>query len=286
MARPLRIQFPGAVYHTMARGIDKKEIFSNSSEKSAFLSLLNRLSDRYNFVFYAFCIMDNHYHLLLETPDANLSKGMQRLNGDYALWYNRKHVRNGTLFQDRYKAYLVDKENYLLALSRYIVLNPVRAAIVSHPSSYVWSSYQYTIGMKEPPDFLSVDSLLSLFSSDREDAQRQYRDFIYEDICENAAQGINDGPVIGGVDFLSKIESHFDKKRKVDEIPRKERFQNRLSLAEIFNLPDDRCIKKARDEKIYIAFRDHGYTQKEIADFLGMHYSSLSPIIKRREKIN
>jgi putative transposase len=283
MARPLRIEFPGATYHVMARGIDGREIFLSHDEKAILTGLFFGLCDRYNFTFYAYCIMDNHYHLLLTTPDANLSRGMHWLNGDYASWYNRKHRRCGTLFQGRYKAFVVDREEYLLSLARYIVLNPVRAAIVSRPSSYVWSSYRDTAGTRQPPHFLAVDPLLCEFSSHRSEAQRQYRNFVHQGIGVEVPRALTAGPVIGGVDFLDKISGYISKKRQVAEIPRIQRFQNRLSLPDIFSHPEDRRSKPRRNEKIYVAFRDHGYTQKEIADFLGLHYSTLSPIIKSME---
>lgn len=130
MSRPLRLEYAGALYHITSRGDRREAIYEDDNDRNAFISVLEGVCDTYNWVCHAYCLMSNHYHLLIETPDANLSKGMRQLNGLYTQTYNRTHGRVGHVFQGRYKAILVEKENYLLELSRYIVLNPVRAGIV------------------------------------------------------------------------------------------------------------------------------------------------------------
>jgi REP element-mobilizing transposase RayT len=284
MARPLRIEFPGAVYHVIARGLEKRNIFAGDEDKAALRTLFSKLFTRYNFIFYAYCIMDNHYHLLLETPDGNLSRGMQSLNGTYAQVFNEKYERCGHLFQGRYKAYLVEKESYLLTVSRYIVLNPVRAMITNHPSSYAWSSYSETAGGKKPPDFLVAELILSQFSKNGVTARREYRDFINQGINNEPHCDFDGAAILGGEDFNEKIKDYIKEKKEIKEIPRKERFQNRPSLAEIFAGAEDKFVTQIRDEKILIAFMEHGYTQKEIGAYLGLHYSTISVIIKRWEE--
>ena len=147
MSRPLRLEFAGALYHVTSRGNERKPIFRNESDFSTFIEVLNDVCDRYNWVIHAYCLMTNHYHLLIETPDANLSKGMRQLNGVYTQRFNRNYQRVGHLFQGRYKSILVVKDSYLLELCRYIVLNPVRAnGMVDHPSEWQWSSSHGTTG--------------------------------------------------------------------------------------------------------------------------------------------
>jgi len=163
MSRPLRLEYAGALYHITSRGDRREAIYENDQDRVAFNSVLNVVCDTYNWVCHTYCQMDNHYHLLIETPDANLSKGMRQLNGVYTQTYNRTHGRVGHVFQGRYKAILVEKENYLLELSRYIELNPVRAGMVQSVSDWPWSSYRATIGLDEGLKCLNTDWLLSAF---------------------------------------------------------------------------------------------------------------------------
>ena len=142
MARPLRLEFAGAIYHLTARGNRREDIFEDNVDREVFLSVLEKVCDTYNWVCHAYCLMSNHYHLLIETPDGNLSKGMRQLNGVYTQAHNRKHGRSGHVFQGRYKAIVVEKEAYLLELCRYIVLNPVRAGMVRSAKDWPWSSYR------------------------------------------------------------------------------------------------------------------------------------------------
>src|SRR3989339_1664941 len=130
MTRPLRIEYPGAVYHVTSRGNEKKAVFKDDQDRESFLNTLYRVNKRYNWLCHAYCLMTNHYHLLIETPNANLSTGMRQLNGVYTQALNRRRNRVGHVFQGRYKAVLVQKDNHLLELCRYIVLNPVRAGLV------------------------------------------------------------------------------------------------------------------------------------------------------------
>jgi REP element-mobilizing transposase RayT len=142
MSRPVRIQFEGALYHITSRGDRREAIYEDDEDRSAFLKTLGEVTETFNWICHAYCLMTNHYHLVVETPDGNLSKGMRQLNGVYTQASNRRHQRTGHLFQGRYKAILVDADAYLLELTRYVVLNPVRAGMVSAPGLWSWSSYQ------------------------------------------------------------------------------------------------------------------------------------------------
>lgn len=140
MARPARIEYEGAFYHVMNRGNRREDIFLDDNDRQKFYEILGNIEKRYGIIIYVYVLMSNHYHLLLETPFANLSRAIQRLNGDYALYFSRRHKSPGHIFQGRYKAMLVEKDAYLLELSRYIHLNPLRAGVVRRPEEYRWSS--------------------------------------------------------------------------------------------------------------------------------------------------
>jgi len=170
MIRPLRIEYPGAVYHITTRGNARNDIFGDNGDRENFFDILSDTVKRYNWLCHAYCLMDTHYHILIETPEANLSLGMRQLNGVYTQRYNKKHKQVGHIFQGRYKAILVDKENYLLELCRYVVLNPVRAGLVKLPEHWQWGSYQPTAGLSKVPEFLTVDWILGLFGTNRQDA--------------------------------------------------------------------------------------------------------------------
>lgn len=182
MARPLRLEFPGAVYHVTARGDRQEPIFEQDEDRVTFLDLLAKEVTQQRWLVYAFCLMDNHYHLLLETPEPNLVKGMRRLNGVYTQAFNRRHDRVGHVLQGRYKSIVVDKDSHLLELTRYVVLNPVRAGLVQSPAQWPWSSYLPTAGKVTGPGWLAADRVLELFSTDQAQARRAYQRFVAEGI--------------------------------------------------------------------------------------------------------
>lgn len=163
-----------------SRGNAGQEIFLNPGDRTAFLETLDLVVARFGWLCHAYCLMGNHYHLLIETPKPNLFQGMRELNGVYTQAFNRCHGRSGHVLQGRFKAILVDKEAYLLELARYVVLNPVRAGLARAAKDWPWSSYRATGGLSDPPPFLVVDWLLAQFSSRRREAQRLYRRFVSE----------------------------------------------------------------------------------------------------------
>ncbi|MCK9224296.1 MAG: transposase [Candidatus Muirbacterium halophilum] len=169
MARKLRIEYEGAFYHIITRGNTRSRIFKCDSDRLKFIEYLSEVHKKYGVIIHAYCLMGNHYHLLLETPYGNLRKAMHKLNTSYTNYYNYKHDRIGHLFSGRYKAILVEKENYALVLSSYIHLNPLRADIVKNISDYSWSSYKYYISNCKKPDFLDTKMILNLYGNSRED---------------------------------------------------------------------------------------------------------------------
>ena len=178
MSRPLRIAFPGATYHIMSRGDRRREVFRDDVDRSLFLDLLAREVRQQRWRLLAYCLMGNHYHLLLETPESNLVPGMRRLNGVYAQAFNRRHGQVGHVMQGRYKSILVDRESYLLELARYIVLNPVRAGMVSAAQDWIWSSFRATAGIVSAHDWLACDWVLNRFDDKVPIARKFYQDFV------------------------------------------------------------------------------------------------------------
>jgi len=283
MARPLRLEFPGALYHLTAQGNGKAAIFLDDSDRRAFLSILGDVVERHNWICHAYCLMNNHYHLLVETPDGNLSVGMRQLNGVYTQTFNRRRGSVGHAFQGRFKSIVVDKDSYLLALCRYIVLNPVRAGLVGRPQDYPWSSYKSTAGIGKKPDFLFTDWVLAQFGHNRKAAQKKYQSFILAGTDEEAPwKKLTGQCLLGGASFLEKLLPYLNDKTALAEVPRTQRFALRPSLDSLF--PEGQT-RPERNQAIVQATLRHGYSQKQIAAHMGLHYSTVSRIVQReREK--
>lgn len=280
MARPLRIEYPGGVYHITSRGNAQQPIFLSNTDKESFLNTLSFVTERFNWLCHAYCLMDNHYHLLIETPDGNLSKGMRQLNGVYTQRFNRNHRRVGHIFQGRYKAILVEKESYLLELCRYVVLNPVRAGMVDRPDKWLWSSYRATVGMKKASEFLTTGWILGQFAGNRRKAESRFRSFIKEGIIKESPWKELKGQIfLGGAEFIDRFKGIIEKVDDIKEIPRVQRHINRPGLSEIFKARG----KLQRDKSIYKAHVEFGYSLKEIADYLDLHYTTVSKIINAME---
>ena len=199
MARPLRIEYPGAVYHVTSRGNARQDIVADDRDRSQWLTLLAHVVDRYGWRCHAYCLMDNHYHLLIETPQPNLSLGMRQLNGRYTQIYNRRYERVGHLFQGRFTAILVEKEAHLLELCRYVVLNPVRANMVAQPRQWAWSSYRTTVGDTKASDWLTIDWILGQFGVRVGAARERYRTFVAEGRGGTAPVGGTDRADLSGL---------------------------------------------------------------------------------------
>ena len=282
MARPLRIEFPGAVYHVTARGDGRQAIFRDDADRESFLAILGNAVSLRKWVCHAYCLMGNHYHLVIETPEANLSRGMRSLNGEYTQAFNRRHRRPGHVFQGRYKAVVVEKESHLLEVCRYVVLNPVRARGMGakRPENWVWSSYRATAGLAGVPSFLSTAWVLARFGRGRAAAQARFRAFVEAGRRgRSPLAGVRGGMVLGGEAFIEAMEPAVAIKRQVTEHPRMQRQLARPPLEGIF-AQAARGDKSRRNAAMREAFVEHGYTLKEIGDHTGLHYATVSRIIK------
>ena len=284
MARPLRLEFPGAVYHVTARGNARQDIFADDADRVKFLAVLAATVSRYNWRCHAYCLMGNHYHLLLETPDPNLSLGMRMLNGVYTQFFNRRHDRVGHVFQGRYKAVLVEKDAHLLELCRYIVLNPVAAGMVKQPEQWPWSSYRGTLAEGERPEFLITDWILGQFAGGKAQARAAYRKFVAAGRKAQSPWPRVRGQVFfGSESFVEEMGELLTERHRFPEIPRAQRYPSRPPLAE---LPTAYATKAERDARIVQAHVAHGYTLKEIADHLGLHYTTVSKALARAGRKN
>lgn len=275
MARPLRIEYAGAVYHVTSRGNARQDVVADDRDRATFLALLAHVVDRFAWRCHAYCLMDNHYHLLIETPQPNLSRGMRQLNGRYTQTYNRRHHRVGHLFQGRFTAILVEKDAHLLELCRYVVLNPVRANLVPHPRLWPWSSYRATVGETHAPPWLTTDWILGQFGQRVGPAQEKYRAFVAE-----GRGGLRPWEQLRGQIYLGSDEfiATHQPNRPIREIPRRQTHAQRPSLQALFQ----RRGGVAR--QIAVAYRCYGYRLTEIADHLGVHYATVSRRLKQAEK--
>jgi len=207
MARPLRVEFPGALYHITARGNAQQSIFIDDTDRHQFIRLLGREILQQHWLCYVYCLMGNHYHLVMETPEPNLSRGLKRLHGTYTQWFNRRHQRVGHVLQGRFKSLLVEKDNYLQELCRYVVLNPVRAGMVKEVGAWPWSSYRATVGIHEAPDWLNRDGVLSLFDGEQSRARRAYQRFVAEGVRQPSPwDQVTSQIFLGGSEFLDRVE--------------------------------------------------------------------------------
>jgi len=281
MARPLRIEFEGALYHVTSRGNDREKIFFMDTDRKAFLELLSEVVDRFSWVCHAYCLMTNHYHLLIETPHANLSRGMRHLNGVYTQRMNRLNKRTGHLLQGRFKSILVEKESYLLELARYVVLNPVRAKMVRSAKDWRWSSYRATAGQAAVPTFLTAKWILSQFSKDMSVATRAYRKFVGRGRGASIWDELRRGNLLGTDSFAEQVAPLLDERRNTIEIPRFQRLAARPTLHELFAGVQG---KETRNARVHEAMRVHEYTLKELAEYLGLHYSTISVIAKSLDR--
>jgi REP element-mobilizing transposase RayT len=274
MARPLRIEFPGAVYHVTSRGNARQDIVRDDRDRTQFLTLLAHVIERYGWLCYAYCLMDNHYHLLLETPQPTLSLGMRQLNGRYTQAFNRRHRQVGHLFQGRFTAILVEKEAHLLELCRYVVLNPVRAKMVTHPRLWAWSSYRSTAGELIGPPWLATDWVLGQFGPRQREAHRRYRAFVAEGRgAPRPWEQVQGQIYLGSEDFIAQHQPD----RVIREIPRRQTQARRPSLGEVFQRGG------GEGRLIYVAYRQYGYRLHEIAEHLGVHYATVSRRLKQAE---
>lgn len=278
MARPLRIELSGGLYHVTSRGDRREEIYLDDADRINWLALFSQVCKRFNWVCHVYCLMDNHYHIVVETVEGNLSKGMRQLNGVYTQHFNRTHNRVGHVYQGRYKAILVEKESYLLELSRYVVLNPARAGIVKNVDQWPWSSYSAMIGKSRSPEWLQTDWILGQFGEQRKWAIAAYMDFVRTGVGLPSVWDDLRGQIyLGKEEFVKKMQQHVQFDKNISEIPRAQRRAKAKPLSYYLSLND-------RNEGIAAAYQTGGYTMKAIANEFGVHYATVSRIVKKAEK--
>jgi putative transposase len=278
MARPLRLEYPGALYHVTSRGNAQADIYLDDSDRRIFLRTLGATVTRQHWLLHAFCLMGNHYHLLLETPQPNLSRGMRQLNGVYSQCFNRRHQRVGHVLQGRFTAILVERETYLLELARYIPLNPVRAGFVASAERWQWSSYRATAGLEPGPPWLNTAAVLERFGSEPDRAATRFQEFVRDGVNAPAPWSALQGQVfLGSEQFAERMVCELEPARVSTEVCRADRLAGRPSLAGLFppEITDDR---NRRNGAIMEAHAVHGYSLAEIARHLGLHYSTVSRI--------
>jgi REP element-mobilizing transposase RayT len=302
VARPLRIEYENAFYHITARGNERKNIFADRNDNEKFLSYIGLLHKRYKIIVYSYVLMDNHYHLLIETPEPNLSRMMRDINGHYTIYFNKTHKRYGHLFQGRYKAILVDKDNYLLELTRYIHLNPVRAGILPKPEDYRYSSMAYYTGKKTPPEWMNIKFLLKQFGNTLKEQQAGYKRFVYAGIgeLENPFKKTYANSILGSNEFIEEITSKYLRGKDISEqVPESKKLRYGKNLKEIamavmkYYDIDKRILnrRKAKFNKgkkvfVYLARQYTDNKLSEIKEFLDNSVTSvaISKLFSRTEE--
>jgi putative transposase len=284
MPRPLRVQYVNAWYHVMNRGAGRKKIFHNKIHRLIFLDVLAECHKMFNINIHAYCLMDNHYHLLISTPDANLSRAMRHLNGVYTQRYNRLLKTDGPLFRGRYKAQLIAEDCYLLIVSRYIHLNPIKAKLVDKPADYKWSSYPAYLGIINPPSWLCIDKILPLI--------KNYKDYVEDKNLEEIKNFIRKKltmPILGTTKFKEKILSEISPLIAIDCSPDINRIKKDLpkleliiqQICEYYRINNDSLLQTKKGTLnwprlvfMYISRKYYGYSLIDISQSLGCIYRS------------
>jgi len=278
MSRPLRIELAGGLYHVTSRGDRREAIYRDDQDRIDWLAVLGEVCGRFNWRCHAYCEMTNHYHFVVETPDANLSKGMRQLNGVYTQRVNRRHGLVGHLFQGRFKAIVVERDAYLLELARYVVLNPVRAAMVAQAEDWPWSSYRAMVGREPAPTWLATDWLLGQFAQERSRARSGYAAFVREGIGQPSVwEGLRHQVFLGSEAFVERHCAPSGPPERLREVPRAQRRPLAKPLADFGRRYPDRREAMAR------AFQTGVYSMQEIAAYFGVHYSTVSRAVRQLE---
>lgn len=279
MARPRRIQFPGGTYHVMARGNRKAPIFDDDDDRTVFVDLLGQTVDRHGLSIYAACLMGNHYHVVGATPQGNLSEAMRFLNGVYAQASNRRHGRTGHVFEGRFRSLVVQRQSYLKRVARYVVLNPVRARLVSAPDAWAWSTYRATAGLDQVPAWLCLDWLEWAFdAATRAEAAVRYRDYVNEPPTRKHQIDTN-ALALGSDAFRNEVTAMARDLRPDRPLPRGARREIRPALAHLLSGLDPRS--QGFGHAVWTAHVTHGYRQGEIARQAGIDPSTVSRVLRR-----
>jgi len=276
MSRPLRLEFAGALYHITSRGDRREDIYLSDEDRNDWLEVLGVVCARFNWVVHAYCQMTNHYHLLAETVEGNLARGMRQLNGEYTQRFNRRHGLTGHLFQGRYKAILVQKETYLLELSRYVVLNPLRAKMVKSLDRWAWSSYPGTMGQQACPVWLDSDWLLRQFGAQRSRARQKYAEFVLSGKgVPSPLQETRHQLLLGDDDFVARHG------QSTTQALREYSKAHRRALA--LPLTHYETGFESRDESMARAYLSGAYTMAQIGAHFGVHYMTVSRAVRKFE---
>ena len=300
MSRPLRIQYADAWYHVMNRGRRGDEIFTKAEDYAAFIDLLRQIVEDYHVRVSAYCLMSNHYHLLVQTPDSNLSRAMRHLNGVYSQRYNRMHHFDGQLFRGRYKAILVEADSYLLELLRYIHRNPLEARLVDNLQEYNWSSHKGYLSKAKKWDWLHKRFPLSLFSKDYDESIKLYRRFVSQEVPDeiNRILGRRKLPaVLGTKRFMDRVKALFFFDKSHEEIPEAKTlapYPDRIlgAVAKLYEVEMDDLYRsrrgyfnEPRNVAIYLTRRLRGDTLKGVGEIFGINKNStVSSIIDRARR--
>jgi REP element-mobilizing transposase RayT len=297
LSRPLRLEFPGALWHITQRGNERKDIFRCEADRTLFIELLVRSIETYRWIVHSFVLMTNHYHLIVETPIPTLSRGMHDLDGDYAQKFNQRHGRVGHLFQGRFKGSLVEKETYLLELCRYVVLNPVRAGMVETPAAWRWSSYRATALLEPPPPWLEVDWTLRQFGPDRRSAARRYREFVAAGVgmTRSPWEDLKSDLYLGSDAFGAQLRDVIGARNFAAEIPRAQRLARIPDLDAIVELVlgafsiGAAQLRNGRRSEARLAFawlarRTRGSSLGEIGVVLSLSTPGVSHLLRAAEE--
>jgi REP element-mobilizing transposase RayT len=288
MARPLRITYPGAFYHVTSRGNEKKAIFKSQADREKFLFYLESATRRYDAVIHVYCLMDNHYHLLLETPSGNLSQIMRHINGAYTTYFNTKRQRAGHLLQGRFKAILVDIDEYSKELSRYIHLNPIRAKIVDRLQDYRWSSYLDYIGNRKTPAWLERNFILGYFGKKAKIAEKNYREFIETELTQKYKSPLTEvvgSAVLGSADFVDEIKKRFiDGKKANRDLPAIRALSSKPTIKGIIKEVESAFNQQPAQVKnvsLYLCHRHTASGLKQIGQHFNIGESAVSQASRR-----
>jgi REP element-mobilizing transposase RayT len=277
VARQLRIEFSGALYLVTSTGNAGNSIYRDNEDRQLFLDTLSEVILKYRWTCHAYCLMANHYHLCVETPKANLSRGMRHLNGVYTQRFNSRHRQFGHIFHGRFKALIVEKERYFLDVCRHIVTNPVRVGLTGAPEEWRWSSYRGTACLDIPPYFLTTAEILRRLNGNGE-ARTRYREYVATvDGALNLPELVKGQLYLGSEDFIWHIQELLSGQLLDSEIPRQQLQSTRLPLPKL--IPADGGPE--REQGIHDAHVLYSYTLKEIGAYLGIHYSSVSRRVKK-----
>jgi len=279
MSRPVRIEFPGAHYHVTSKGASDQQIFADDVDRATFLDGINTVVVRFGWLIHSYVLMDNHYHLIVECPQANLSKGMRQLNGVYTQHFNRRHGQGGPLFQGRFRSILFEARLYLLPLCRHIELNPVRLGASTTPQKYRWSSFRASVGAAKSPAWLHTEARLKKFES-ADDPGLMYREYVKAGIdAESPLTNRSAQVLLGSPKFLNEMQPILNGEKLAKRGPVK--VGRRRSLSALFKNIQDKS-RGERNELIRLAHLEHAYTLMEVGDALGLHYTTVSKVINQR----